>query len=148
MILFSKQFNNTDYLKHLFKSYNCMFFDNSLPEIPVIIIDSNTLNGSFKFDYDDKYRILKNPRIEISFSNQYTYNELETTMIHEMAHYKVFLNLTSETISKAFDAYDNNDIETFKILLAMDKYGHSDSWKSIINELNHKYNIKIDIRKY
>ena len=65
-----------------------------------------------------------------------------------MAHYKVYLGLTPEKIKEAFAAYDNNDSDTVEKLLEIGKYGHINNWKSIISEINHKYNIKIDIGKY
>lgn len=148
MILFNEKFNNTKYLKSLFNSLNFMYFDNSLPEIPVIIVNNENLNGCFKFDFDFEHKLLKNPRIELSIIHNFSYTALEKTLIHEMAHYKVYLGLTPEKIKEAFAAYDNNDSDTVEKLLEIGKYGHINGWKSIISEINHKYNIKIDIGKY
>ena len=144
MTLFSDKFILTEkYLEKIFDACNNMYFENSLTKIPVKIIDSEDANGYFKFDIDPENRILKNPRIEISKTHKLPYEILERTMIHEMVHYKIFLDLTEDEIFMAFNAYKFGNDELFNRLLGLGKYGHSGKWEEYIRNINNKYNLKI-----
>ena len=114
MNLFSKHFELTEkYLSKIFDACNNLYFENSLIKIPVTVIENETVNGYFKFDIDFENKILKNPRIEISKTHKRPYEALERTMLHEMFHYKVFLELTGAEIVAAFDAYNTENTDSF-----------------------------------
>ncbi len=144
MNLFSKHFELTEkYLSKIFDACNNMYFDNSLIKIPVNIIDSSEVNGYFKFDIDFENKILKNPRIEISKTHKRPYEALERTMLHEMLHYRIFLELTGGEIAAAFDAYNKENTDLFNKILYLENYAHGNKWNSYVTDINNKYNLKI-----
>ena len=112
-------------------------------KIPVTVIENETVNGYFKFDIDFENKILKNPRIEISKTHKRPYEALERTMLHEMVHYKVFLELTGVEIAAAFDAYNTENTDLFNKILYLENYAHENKWNSYITYINNKYNLKI-----
>ena len=120
-----------------------MYFDNSLIKIPVILIDNPDINGYFKFDIDFKNKLLNNPRIEISKAHKRPYEAIERTMLHEMIHYKVFLELTGNEISTAFDAYETKNMELFNKILYLEEFAHQNKWSNYINAINNKYKLNI-----
>lgn len=144
MTLFSSKFELTEkYLNTIFDSCNNMYFDNSLIKIPVIVIENNDVNGYFKFDIDFENKILKNPRIEISKSHKRPYEAIERTILHEMVHYKVFLELTGGEIAAAFDAFNTKNMELFNKILYLEDYAHQNKWSNYINAINNKYKLNI-----
>lgn len=144
MNLFSSKFELTEkYLNTIFDSCNNMYFDNSLIKIPVIVIENNDVNGYFKFDIDFENKILKNPRIEISKSHKRPYEAIERTMLHEMVHYKVFLELTGGEIAAAFDAFNTKNMELFNKILYLENHAHQNKWSNYINAINNKYKLNI-----
>lgn len=144
MTLFSSKFELTEkYLNTIFDSCNNMYFDNFLIKIPVIVIENNDVNGYFKFDIDFENKILKNPRIEISKSHKRPYEAIERTMLHEMVHYKVFLELTGGEIAAAFDAFNTKNMELFNKILYLEDYAHQNKWSNYINAINNKYKLNI-----
>ena len=145
MNLFSEHFELTEkYLSKIFDTCNNLYFENSLIKIPVTVIENETVNGYFKFDIDFENKILKNPRIEISKTHKRPYEALERTILHEMVHYKVFLELTSVEIAAAFDAYNTENTDLFNKILYLENYAHENKWNSYITDINNKYNLKID----
>lgn len=144
MTLFSSKFELTEkYLNTIFDSCNNIYFNNSLTKIPVIVIENNDVNGYFKFDIDFENKILQNPRIEISKSHKRPYEAIERTMLHEMVHYKVFLELTSGEIAAAFDAFKTKNMELFNKILYLENYAHQNKWSNCINAINNKYKLNI-----
>lgn len=144
MNLFSEHFELTEkYLSKIFDTCNNLYFENSLIKIPVTVIENETVNGYFKFDIDFENKILKNPRIEISKTHKRPYEALERTMLHEMVHYKVFLELTGVEIAAAFDAYNTENTDLFNKILYLENYAHENKWNSYITYINNKYNLKI-----
>ena len=144
MNLFSEHFELTEkYLSKIFDTCNNLYFENSLIKIPVTVIENETVNGYFKFDIDFENKILKNPRIEISKTHKRPYEALERTILHEMVHYKVFLELTSVEIAAAFDAYNTENTDLFNKILYLENYAHENKWNSYITYINNKYNLKI-----
>lgn len=144
MNLFSKHFElSENYLSKIFDACNNLYFENSLIKIPVTVIENETVNGYFKFDIDFENKILKNPRIEISKTHKRPYEALERTMLHEMVHYKVFLELTGVEIAAAFDAYNTENTDLFNKILYLENYAHENKWNSYITYINNKYNLKI-----
>lgn len=144
MNLFSEHFELTEkYLSKIFDTCNNLYFENSLIKIPVTVIENETVNGYFKFDIDFENKILKNPRIEISKTHKRPYKALERTMLHEMVHYKVFLELTDAEIVAAFDAYNTENTDLFNKILYLENYAHENKWNSYITDINNKYNLKI-----
>ena len=87
--------------------------------------------------------ILKNPRIEIYKTHKRPYEALERTMLHEMVHYKVFLELTGTEIAAAFNAYNTENTDLFNKILYLENYAHENKWNSYITDINNKYNLKI-----
>ena len=144
MNLFSEHFELTEkYLSKIFDTCNNLYFENSLIKIPVTVIENETVNGYFKFDIDFENKILKNPRIEISKTHKRPYEALERTMLHEMVHYKVFLELTGDEIAAAFDAYNTENTDLFNKILYLENYAHKNKWNSYITNINNKYNLKV-----
>lgn len=144
MNLFSKHFELTEkYLSKIFDACNNLYFENSLIKIPVTVIENETVNGYFKFNIDFENKILKNPRIEISKTHKRPYAALERTMLHEMVHYKVFLELTGTEIAAAFNAYNTENTDLFNKILYLENYAHENKWNSYITYINNKYNLKI-----
>lgn len=144
MNLFSEHFELTEkYLSKIFDTCNDLYFENSLIKIPVTVIENETVNGYFKFDIDFENKILKNPRIEISKTHKRPYEALERTILHEMVHYKVFLELTGVEIAAAFDAYNTENTDLFNKILYLENYAHENKWNSYITDINNKYNLKI-----
>lgn len=144
MNLFSEHFELTEkYLSKIFDTCNNLYFENSLIKIPVTVIENETVNGYFKFDIDFENKILKNPRIKISKTHKRPYEALERTILHEMVHYKVFLELTSVEIAAAFDAYNTENTDLFNKILYLENYAHENKWNSYITYINNKYNLKI-----
>lgn len=144
MNLFSNKFVlSENFLNKTFDVLNDIYFENSLIKIPVILVDNTEINGCFKFDVDFEHRLLKNPRIEISSTHKRPYAALEQTMIHEMVHYKVFLELTNEDISSAFDACESKNTELFNKLLYLDDFSHTNKWLTYIDAINNKYKLRI-----
>ena len=144
MNLFSEHFELTEkYLSKIFDTCNNLYFENSLIKIPVTVIENETVNGYFKFDIDFENKILKNPRIEISKTHKRPYEALERTMLHEMVHYKVFLELTGAEIAAAFNAYNTENTDLFNKILYLENYAHENKWNSYITNINNKYNLKV-----
>ena len=144
MNLFSEHFELSEkYLSKIFDACNNLYFENSLIKIPVTVIENETVNGYFKFDIDLENKILKNPRIEISKTHKRPYEALERTMLHEMVHYKVFLELTGAEIAAAFDAYNTENTDLFNKILYLENYAHENKWNSYVTNINNKYNLKV-----
>ena len=64
-------------------------------------------------------------------------------MLHEMLHYKVFLELTGGEIAAAFDAYNKENTDLFNKILYLENYAHGNKWNSYVTDINNKYNLKI-----
>ena len=63
---------NDEIASSLFLECNRLFFDNKIPEIPIEIIESNTLNGDLKYDVDLDKKTISNYKIQISKSRKRT----------------------------------------------------------------------------
>lgn len=87
---------NDEIASSLFLECNRLFFDNKIPEIPIEIIESDTMNGDLKYDVDLNNKTISNYRIQISKSRKRTKKAFISTMIHEMLHYEVVSEIPYE----------------------------------------------------
>ena len=135
---------NDEIASSLFLECNRLFFDNKIPEIPIEIIESNTLNGDLKYDVDLDKKTISNYKIQISKSRKRTRKAFISTMIHEMLHYEVVSGISKEQIDQAAWYYQEGDIDKFNKLLYNDKYAHSGEWAVKADNINKLYGIKIN----
>lgn len=135
---------NGEIASSLFLECNRLFFDNKIPEIPIEIIESNTLNGDLKYDVDLDKKTISNYKIQISKSRKRTKKAFISTMIHEMLHYEVVSEIPKEQIDQAAWYYQEGDIDKFNKLLYNDKYAHSGEWAVKADNINKLYGIKIN----
>jgi hypothetical protein len=135
---------NDEIASNLFLECNRLFFDNKIPEIPIEIIESNTLNGDLKYDVDLDKKTISNYKIQISKSRKRTRKAFISTMIHEILHYEVVSEIPKEQIDQAAWYYQEGDIDKFNKLLYNDKYAHSGEWAVKADNINKLYGIKID----
>lgn len=135
---------NDEIASSLFLECNRLFFDNKIPEIPIEIIESNTLNGDLKYDVDLDKKTISNYKIQISKSRKRTKKAFISTMIHEMLHYEVISEIPKEQIDQAAWYYQEGDIDKFNKLLYNDKYAHSGEWAVKADNINKLYGIKIN----
>jgi len=135
---------NDEIASNLFLECNRLFFDNKIPEIPIEIIESNTLNGDLKYDVDLDKKTISNYKIQISKSRKRTRKAFISTMIHEMLHYEVISEIPKEQIDQAAWYYQEGDIDKFNKLLYNDKYAHSGEWAVKADNINKLYGIKIN----
>lgn len=135
---------NDEIASSLFLECNRLFFDNKIPEIPIEIIESNTLNGDLKYDVDLEKKTISNYKIQISKSRKRTKKAFISTMIHEMLHYEVVSEIPKEQIDQAAWYYQEGDIDKFNKLLYNDKYAHSGEWAVKADNINKLYGIKIN----
>jgi hypothetical protein len=135
---------NDEIASNLFLECNRLFFDNKIPEIPIEIIESNTLNGDLKYDVDLDKKTISNYKIQISKSRKRTRKAFISTMIHEMLHYEVVSEIPKEQIDQAAWYYQEGDIDKFNKLLYNDKYAHSGEWAVKADNINKLYGIKIN----
>ncbi len=135
---------NDEIASSLFLECNRLFFDNKIPEIPIEIIESNTLNGDLKYDVDLDKKTISNYKIQISKSRKRTRKAFISTMIHEMLHYEVISEIPKEQIDQAAWYYQEGDIDKFNKLLYNDKYAHSGEWAVKADNINKLYGIKIN----
>ena len=135
---------NDEIASNLFLECNRLFFDNKIPEIPIEIIESDTLNGDLKYDVDLDKKTISNYKIQISKSRKRTRKAFISTMIHEMLHYEVISEIPKEQIDQAAWYYQEGDIDKFNKLLYNDKYAHSGEWAVKADNINKLYGIKIN----
>ena len=135
---------NDEIASSLFLECNRLFFDNKIPEIPIEIIESDTLNGDLKYDVDLDKKTISNYKIQISKSRKRTKKAFISTMIHEMLHYEVVSEIPKEQIDQAAWYYQEGDIDKFNKLLYNDKYAHSGEWAIKADNINKLYGIKIN----
>jgi hypothetical protein len=135
---------NDEIASNLFLECNRLFFDNKIPEIPIEIIESDTLNGDLKYDVDLDKKTISNYKIQISKSRKRTRKAFISTMIHEMLHYEVVSEIPKEQIDQAAWYYQEGDIDKFNKLLYNDKYAHSGEWAVKADNINKLYGIKIN----
>ncbi len=135
---------NNEIASSLFLECNRLFFDNKIPEIPIEIIESDTLNGDLKYDVDLDKKTISNYKIQISKSRKRTKKAFISTMIHEMLHYEVVSEIPKEQIDQAAWYYQEGDIDKFNKLLYNDKYAHSGEWAVKADNINKLYGIKIN----
>lgn len=135
---------NDEIASSLFLECNRLFFDNKLPEIPIEIIESDTLNGDLKYDVDLNKKSISNYKIQISKSRKRTKKAFISTMVHEMLHYEVVSEIPKEQIDQAAWYYQEGDLDTFNKLLYNDKYAHSGEWAVKADNINKLYGIKIN----
>ena len=135
---------NEEIASNLFLECNRMFFDNKIPEIPIEIIESDTLNGDLKYDVNMDKKSISNYKIQISKSRKRTKKAFISTMIHEMLHYEVISEIPKERIDEAVWYYHEGDIEKFNKLLYADKYAHTGEWALKADNINKLYGIKIN----
>lgn len=135
---------NDEIASSLFLECNRLFFNNKIPEIPIEIIESDTLNGDLKYDVDLDKKTISNYKIQISKSRKRTRKAFISTMIHEMLHYEVVSEIPKEQIDQAAWYYQEGDIDKFNKLLYNDKYAHSGEWAVKADNINKLYGIKIN----
>lgn len=135
---------NEEIASNLFLECNRLFFDNKIPEIPIEIIESDTLNGDLKYDVDLNKKTISNYKIQISKSRKRTKKAFISTMVHEMLHYEVVSEIPKEVIDKAAWYYQEGDTDTFDMLLYNNKYAHSGEWAIKADNINKLYGIKIN----
>lgn len=135
---------NDEIASSLFLECNRLFFDNKIPEIPIEIIESDTLNGDLKYDVDLDKKTISNYKIQISKSRKRTKKAFISTMIHEILHYEVVSEIPKEQIDQAAWYYQEGDIDKFNKLLYNDKYAHSGEWAVKADNINKLYGIKIN----
>lgn len=135
---------NDEIASNLFLECNRLFFNNKIPEIPIEIIESNTLNGDLKYDVDLDKKTISNYKIQISKSRKRTRKAFISTMIHEMLHYEVVSEIPKEQIDQAAWYYQEGNIDKFNKLLYNDKYAHSGEWAVKADNINKLYGIKIN----
>lgn len=135
---------NDEIASNLFLECNQLFFNNKIPEIPIEIIESDTLNGDLKYDVDLDKKTISNYKIQISKSRKRTRKAFISTMIHEMLHYEVVSKISKEQIDQAAWYYQEGDIDKFNKLLYNDKYAHSGEWTVKADNINKLYGIKIN----
>lgn len=130
--------------ENLFAECNKLFFNSELPDIPIEIISSDTLNGDFKYDVDFGHGKLTNFKIQISNSRKRTKCKYVSTMVHEMLHYLVVSEITPDIIDEAIWYYKDNNTDKFNELLYNDKYAHTGKWLAQADYINKVYGIKIN----
>lgn len=135
---------NNEIAANIFAECNRLFFDNKLPEIPIEIIESDTLNGDLKYDVDLDKKTISNYKIQISKSRKRTKKAFISTMIHEMLHYEVVSEIPEEQIDQAAWYYQEGDVDKFNKLLYNDIYAHSGEWAVKADNINKLYGIKIN----
>lgn len=135
---------NDEIAANIFAECNRLFFDNKLPEIPIEIIESDTLNGDLKYDVDLDKKTISNYKIQISKSRKRTKKAFISTMIHEMLHYEVVSEIPEEQIDQAAWYYQEGDVDKFNKLLYNDIYAHSGEWAVKADNINKLYGIKIN----
>ena len=135
---------NDEIASSLFLECNRLFFDNKIPEIPIEIIDSDTLNGDLKYDVDLDKKSISNYKIQISKSRKRTKKAFISTMVHEMLHYEVVSEITKDQIDQAAWYYQEGDMDKFDKLLYNNKYAHTGLWAEKADNINKLYGIKIN----
>jgi len=100
-----------------FRQYNAEYFGGILPVPDFEVTDSFKYFGYFSSDIWDNTTI--NPLIQISGNWEYTENQFRDILVHEMIHYYL--------------AYTGKDTVG----------SHGIEFKSLANELNHKYGLNI-----
>lgn len=137
---------NQEFAEKLFKDCNILYFNNELPDIPITLIKSDTVNGNFTFNIDFNTNSLNNLSIQLNTKNKRTKNKLIATMVHEMLHYKVALEITADDIKRAIWYYNNEQIDKFNEIMYAEKHAHSKNWLKYANIINNKYNLDINLK--
>ena len=134
------------YVEKLFSDCNWLYFDNKLPVIPIKLINSATVNGNFNFDVDFNTNQLNNMFIEINAKNKRTRSKLIATMVHEMLHYKVALEISESDIKKAVWYFKDGQQDKFNELMYAANYAHTGKWLDYANTINNKYKLNINLK--
>lgn len=134
------------YVEKLFNDCNLLYFNNKLPPIPITLITSTIVNGDFTYDINFETNMLLNMQIQINTSNRRTRNKLIATMVHEMLHYKVALELTPEEIKRAGWYYKDGQLEKFNEIMHAGQYAHTNKWLEYANTINNTYNLNINLK--
>ncbi len=108
-----------------------------LKPIPISVEPINEF-GIFKFDIVGTSFV--NPRIIISNKKFRTEENYKKTIIHELLHYSVFSDLTSNEITTAIMS---NDQDLFDRITETGKYAHGEKWNSKKIAINNIYNLNI-----
>lgn len=137
---------NQSYIEKLFDDCNKLYFNNKLPKLPINLITSSKVNGDFTFDVDFNINKITNMSIQINALNERSNNRLTATMVHEMLHYKVALELSEDEIKKAVWYYNDGQIDLFNKIMYADKYAHTGKWLDYVNEINSVYKLNINLK--
>lgn len=105
-------------IKEKFKEYNNLYFDGKLPMPKFDIMHTYKMSGYFIFDPVKKGRI-RNKKIYITDSFDFTEEMFRNILVHEMIHYYIAYN----------NIKDNDD--------------HGIEFLKIAEELNKKYGLSI-----
>lgn len=132
-----------DLAQNLFADCNKLYFNNTIPELPIEIITNDSVNGNFVYDINFDTNTTSNYKIQISNWRQRTKNAYISTIIHEIIHYLVISKLSKQTIKEAAWYEQNSNSEKVDELLYNGKYAHSNEWLKIASNINKIYGIKI-----
>lgn len=133
-----------DLLANMFIECNKLYFDNSLPSIPLEIISDNSVNGNFVYNINYTDNTATNFKIQLSNARKRTKSEYIATIIHEILHYEVISKLPSLTIKEAAWYELNGNTDKADQLLYNNKYAHTGDWLEKANSINKLYGIKIN----
>lgn len=134
------------YIEKLYTDCNILYFENKLPPIDLKIIKSSTVNGDFTYDINFDDFKLSNMFIQINAANKRTRKNLIATMVHEMLHYKVALELSPDDIKKAVWYYKDNQVDKFNELMYAGEYAHTGKWLDYANAINNTYKLDIHLK--
>lgn len=112
-------------MPRVYRECNNKYFDHSLPTPKFGLFNKKNTFAEFSWNWDKKNKKCPIKNQKIMFTDCYDFDERDfiDIMVHEMIHYYIALN----------GIKDNND--------------HGNEFQRIMNELNEKYGLNVEIKK-
>lgn len=153
MFEYFKNIQKKRILKKYYKIFNNLYFDNSLPKIPLIInnVENSETDGlinygcfSYTIDYGNMELIplyIKISKKLLNDSNKF--DLFRDTLVHEMVHFYEICNNkpTEEEWYRALNSINqlNTSIYAYNYIRKGPRGGHNKFFKDKCHELNEKY---------
>ena len=124
-------------MPHIFWECNQLYFNNKLRTPKFGLIHTYRNLGKFEYRWGEKKKPVKKRHMVILMSDYFDFDEdtFRNIMVHEMIHYYLYLNSTS----------DCSTFSRFLRVLGFKNSDHGPEFMAMAESLNQKYGLNITI---
>lgn len=124
-------------MPHMFWECNQMYFNHQLQTPKFGLIHTYRNLGKFEYRWGEKKKPVKKRHMMILMSDYFDFDEdtFRNIMVHEMIHYYLYLNSTS----------DCSTFSSFLRVMGLKNSDHGPEFMAIAELLNQKYGLNISI---